>query len=96
MRLCLSREPEGMSSTVSASTGGQEDLQETIRVSGIAHCFGLPRGRYATVITVLMLIPLVSDDHGAGPQRQSGDSIADAVPNRRPAKGRRFLKALVP
>jgi len=96
MRPCLGRKPGGTYRRQNASAGGAEDLQATIWVSAIAHCFELPRGRYATVITVLTLIPLVSDDHGAGPQRQSGDSIADAVPIRRPAKGRRFLRALVP
>ena len=80
---------------MNASTGASGNVQATIWVSAIAHCFEPPRGRYATVITVLTLMPLVSDDHGAGPQRQSGDSIADAVPIRRPAKERRFLKALV-
>ena len=38
---------------------------------------------------VRRLIPLVSDEFGAGQQRQSGDPIADAVPIRRPAKERR-------
>lgn len=66
MRPCPSREPGGTLSATSACTGGAENLQETIGVSATAHCFELPGDRYATVIAVLTLIPVISGDHGAG------------------------------
>jgi hypothetical protein len=44
----------------------------------------------------LTVIPLVSEDSGAGQQRQSCDLIADAVPIRRPAKERKVPESARP